>query len=96
MNEFREQILRVKVDSQTPMILVGNKADLEDRRDISQSEADELSKSWGVQYIETSAKTTDNVDTVFYTLMSDIQKRKGPVESPSKKPKKKKKKCVIL
>ena len=96
MNEFREQILRVKVDSQTPMILVGNKADLEDRRDISQSEAEELSKSWGVRYIETSAKTTDNVDTVFYTLMSDIQKRKGPVESPSKKPKKKKKKCVIL
>ena len=43
MNEFREQILRVKVDSQTPMILVGNKADLEDRRDISQSEAEELS-----------------------------------------------------
>lgn len=96
MNEFREQILRVKVDSQTPMILVGNKVDLEDRRDVSQSEAEELSKSWGVRYIETSAKTTENVETVFYTLMSDIQKRKGPVESPSKKPKKKKKKCIIL
>ena len=95
MNEFREQILRVKVDSQTPMILVGNKMDLEDRRDVSKAEAEELSKSWGVRYIETSAKTKENVDTVYYMLMSEIQKRKGPVDVPKKKPKKKKG-CQIL
>ena len=95
MSDFREQILRVKVDSQTPMILVGNKSDLEDKREVTRTEAEDLSKAWGVKYVETSAKTKENVDSVFFMLMSEIQKRKGPLEPSQKKPKKKKK-CVIL
>lgn len=35
MNDLREQILRVKVDERIPIILIGNKVDLEDQRSIA-------------------------------------------------------------
>ena len=100
-NEFREQILRVKVDEQTPLILVGNKLDLcDDRREVGQDEAESLARSWGVPYVETSAKTKLNVDKVYFDLMSKIQQRKeaqGSQPGPDKgKKKKKKRKCTIL
>ena len=61
---LREQIVRVKEDGQVPFILVGNKSDLEDRRQISTEEARARGEQWGVGYVETSAKTRANVDKV--------------------------------
>lgn len=74
--EFREQILRVKNDDNIPFLLVGNKADLEDRRQVSADEAHQRANSWSVTYVETSAKTRANVDKVFYDLMREIRSRK--------------------
>ena len=56
--------MRVKEDGQVPFILVGNKSDLEDRRQISTEEARARGEQWGVGYVETSAKTRANVDKV--------------------------------
>ena len=96
MSDFREQILRVKVDVQIPMILVGNKVDLVDRREVSQQEAEDLAQSWGVNYVETSAKTRVNVEKVYLALMTEISKRKQGSEQQQDKHKKKKSKCTIL
>jgi len=78
--EFRDQILRVKnADSTTdniPFILVGNKSDLDSRRQVPYAEANEIASRWRVPYIETSAKTRDRVDAVFYQLIEHIQKKK--------------------
>lgn len=61
----REQILRVKAEEdKIPLLLVGNKSDLEDRRQVSVDEARGKAEEWGVQYVETSAKTRANVDKV--------------------------------
>lgn len=60
----REQILRVKNDENIPFLLVGNKCDLEDKRKVSFQEANDRAKQWGVPYVETSAKTRENVDKV--------------------------------
>lgn len=46
------------------MILVGNKSDLEHIREIQRAEAEERAKEWGIPYLETSAKTRENVDDV--------------------------------
>uniref|UniRef100_A0A8C2H3Q4 small monomeric GTPase n=1 Tax=Cyprinus carpio TaxID=7962 RepID=A0A8C2H3Q4_CYPCA len=62
--DFREQILRVKEDENVPFLLVGNKSDLEDRRQVSADEAKARADQWGVCYVETSAKTRANVDKV--------------------------------
>ncbi|MFH4975599.1 hypothetical protein AB6A40_002308 [Gnathostoma spinigerum] len=105
-NEFREQILRVKnsMDSSIPIVLVGNKCDLEGSRVIPIMQAQQRAEQWGVPYVETSAKNRTNVDKVFYDLMREIKRRKGGTlrinasggdSMPSSKPRKKKK-CTIL
>jgi Ras-related protein Ral-A len=80
--ELREQVLRVKNDDRTiPFLLVGNKTDLELRRVVSQEQAMEQARQWGVPYVETSAKTRQNVDQVFLELMRLIRDRRDQLES---------------
>jgi small GTP-binding protein len=53
-----------------PIILVGTKIDLEpSKRQVSYLEGIELAKKWNVGFIEVSAKTKTNIDTLFLTLM---------------------------
>lgn len=66
---FREQILRVKNGDNVPFLLVGNKGDLHDKRKISTAEAQTRAQQWNVPYVETSAKTRENVDKVSFVLM---------------------------
>ena len=61
---YREQILRVKNDENIPFMLVGNKMDLEDKRQVTVEEAQSRAQQWNVPYVETSAKTRANVDKV--------------------------------
>ena len=46
--EFREQILRVKGDTNIPFILVGNKADLTNSRKVQQTTANNRAAQWQV------------------------------------------------
>lgn len=69
----REQILRVKAEEdKIPLLLVGNKSDLEERRQVSVDEARGKADEWGVQYVETSAKTRANVDKVHHSSVTHI------------------------
>lgn len=64
LHKCSEQILRVKNDESIPFLLVGNKCDLNDKRKISLAECQGRAQQWGVPYVETSAKTRENVDKV--------------------------------
>ena len=46
-------------------ILVGNKCDLTNNRQVSTEEAKEIANKYGIKYIETSAKDTINIDDLF-------------------------------
>ncbi|SCW04391.1 LAFE_0H12486g1_1 [Lachancea fermentati] len=71
--ELREQVLRIKDSARVPMVLVGNKADLQDERVISVKEGIEVSSNWGkVPFYETSALLRSNVDEVFVDLVRQI------------------------
>lgn len=71
--ELREQVLRIKDMNRVPMVLVGNKADLQDERAISIEEGIEVSSNWGkVPFYETSALLRSNVDEVFVDLVRQI------------------------
>ena len=48
------------------MIILGNKSDL--KRQVDLAEAEDLAKRLGGEYLETSAKTGDNVELVFKKL----------------------------
>ncbi|MFX0123717.1 MAG: Rab family GTPase [Candidatus Hodarchaeota archaeon] len=58
-------------------ILVGNKNDLPDR-EVSMSEAEKFASNKNLPYIETSAKTGDNVERMFTNLANSILKIEYP------------------
>jgi small GTP-binding protein len=71
--ELREQIRRIKEDDNVPMVLVGNKSDLEEDRAVPRARAFKISQDWGsVPYYETSARRRANVDEVFVDLCRQI------------------------
>jgi GTPase KRas len=47
-------ILRLKDQDSWPIVLVGNKADLENQRVISEAEGRAVANKWGVPFFETS------------------------------------------
>eukprot|EP01083_Nonionella_stella_P025233 69519_1 len=65
---MREKILRCKEEESPPIVLVGNKCDLEDQRQVQQNEGTELAKDWGdnSKFYETSAKEKINHEECFY------------------------------
>jgi len=71
---FQETILRVKDQDYFPIILVGNKCDLEFERQVSTSEGRELARRFRCPFIETSAKLRINVDEGFSNLVREIRK----------------------
>ena len=81
LEEFHEQILSVKGDDKPlPFLLVGNKVDLEDYRTVSTSEAENCASKWNCPYIETSAKSCDNVQEAFINIFTQIQNSKEDAE----------------
>lgn len=92
INQYREQIKRVKDADEVPMVLVGNKVDLPTRT-VDARQAKPVADSYNIPYVETSAKTRQGVDDAFYTLVREIRKykeRKGPKKG------KKKPRCSLL
>lgn len=71
---FQQQILRVKDKDYFPIILVGNKCDLEDERQVSRQEGEALAREFGCKSIETSAKHRINVDNAFYDMVREIRR----------------------
>ena len=53
-------------------VLVGNKSDLSDKREVSYDEGQELAKFYGVSFLETSAKETVNIAESFLTMSKTV------------------------
>jgi GTPase SAR1 family protein len=53
--------------------VVGNKVDLQTRT-VEGKQAKQVSDSYNIPYVETSAKTRQGVDDAFYTLVREIRK----------------------
>ena len=60
ISQFKET-----ADNNIYVLLIGNKCDLENEREVQSSEAKQLADSWGIEYMETSAKTGYNIKEVF-------------------------------
>ncbi|KAM5131830.1 ras-related protein R-Ras [Mantella aurantiaca] len=101
ISKFHTQILRVKDRDEFPMILVGNKADLDLQRQVTKEEALNFARENRIPYMEASAKIRLNVDESFHELVRAIRKfqeMESP-PTPAFNPKKKESKscpCVIL
>ena len=54
---LRSEINRIKDEENVPMVIVGNKADLEEQRAVARTKAFAISQKWGAPYYEASART---------------------------------------
>ena len=61
LHDLREQILRVKDTDDVPMVLVGNKCDLEEERVVHKEHGTNLARQYNCAFMETSAKAKINV-----------------------------------
>jgi len=87
--KLRQGILRLKDNTKFPIVLVGNKSDLEPERAVTQAEGKELAEKWGCSWIETSARTNVNVNEAFFEVVQLVKKFR--LDHPDMNEKKKKK-----
>lgn len=81
ISTFHQQISRVKDRDSFPMVLVANKCDLEQERQVSSQEGRDLARQFGCQFLETSAKQRIAVDDAFYQVVREIRRFNKEQES---------------
>jgi len=79
---LKEPIIR-RVKKDAPILLVGNKVDLERNRAIAKSEGESTAQSWNCDFMETSAKDQTNCERAFTTLAARIKETKTPKNKTS-------------
>ncbi|KTW26634.1 GTP-binding protein ypt1 [Pneumocystis carinii B80] len=58
-------------------LLIGNKSDMVDKKVVDPSQAKELADGLSIPFLETSAKSSINVEQAFITMAQEIKKRIG-------------------
>lgn len=97
IDNFQKLVLRVKELYEFPMLLVGNKCDMEESREVSTEEAEQYGRSVGLPYIECSAKHGLNVAEAFYRLVRAVREFElAEAASVREPPKTTKSFCVLL
>ena len=73
IDNWAEQI-KEKTEDLIPMILIGNKKDLEEKRCISKEKGEECAKNicGGIKFYETSCKTGENIEIAINDLAEQI------------------------
>lgn len=70
--------------SNIPVMLVGNKCDETENREVPTTEGEAESKQWGCNFMETSAKTNHNVKELFQELLNMEKNRNISLQFDSK------------
>ena len=95
IHEIHNDIIRFKTQNDSdkiPIILIGNKNDLTDQREISVKEGQELAREINALFIETSALTGENVENAIFQIIKEYLKTlpQNPTEQ------KKKWRCILV
>ncbi|PSN47914.1 GTP-binding protein Di-Ras2 [Blattella germanica] len=68
-----------------PVMLVGNKCDETENREVDTMDGESEAKRWGCNFMETSAKTNHNVKELFQELLNMEKNRNISLQLDSKK-----------
>lgn len=82
LTAFREQILAAKGPKNKllrdiPMILVGNKCDLDNEREVSYQDGKKIAETFSCPFFETSAKNDTGIDEVFVNLARQMKESRA-------------------
>ena len=87
---YRDVILGVKKNDKVPIVLCGNKCDLEEYRQVDTQEGKDRAISWGnCPFFETSAKNGINVEKAFFEVVREVWGGRREEEG-------RKRNCVLL
>ena len=89
LKNIKNKINEIKGEN-IPIILVGNKIDLKDEREINDKDVKELTKKWNVEFIECSAKENINCDVILSLIIlkwKNYEKNKNNNNNDKKKDK---------
>jgi small GTP-binding protein len=102
VTRLRTQVLRIKEDQpDIPIVLVGNKIDMDGERTVQTEQGRDLCMKWGGQekntaFVEASAKSNVNVNECFVELVRLINRWRINNPGESEGDKKDKRKCTLL
>jgi GTPase SAR1 family protein len=54
-------------------MILGNKCDMTEKRVVSKERGEQLALEYGIRFMETSAKNSNNIEEAFYILSKDIK-----------------------
>lgn len=86
---IRDKILNSIGSDTIPMVLVGNKCDLNFQRQVEEAEGEELARKFKCKFLETSVCDNINVKNSFESLIDEIERIQNPEVA-------KQEKCVIM
>lgn len=86
---IRDKILDSIGSDSVPIVLVGNKSDLDYSRQVEFSDGEKLAKTFGCKFFETSVKDSVNVGKVFEEIVEEIERVQNPEVKVEEK-------CVIV
>ncbi|KAG0369058.1 P-loop containing nucleoside triphosphate hydrolase protein [Gamsiella multidivaricata] len=87
---IRDKILNFTGTDWVPIVIVGNKTDLQGQRQVTREDGEDLAARWKCLSCETSAKTNMNIGRAFELMIAEIEKSTDQV------PEEKKGECTIL
>ena len=90
-NKINEWLIEVEKNAPNNVykILVGNKSDKVEERQVSYDQGKEFADSYGMKFIETSAKNATNVEDAFVTMTKEIvniKKQQKEINNKDTKP----------
>ncbi|KAK6455680.1 GTP-binding protein of the ras family [Scheffersomyces xylosifermentans] len=86
---IRDKILNSIGADVIPMVLIGNKCDLNPQRQVETSEGKQLAETFGCRFLESSVRDNVNINTAFESLIDEIEAIQNP-------PVKQEDKCLIM
>ncbi|XP_046445517.1 ras-related protein Rab-27A-like isoform X2 [Daphnia pulex] len=75
IRSWLEQLKTHAYTDNPDIVLCGNKADLDDQREVSEEDAKETASRYGLSYLETSAATGQNVNIAVELLLEKVMLR---------------------
>ena len=81
---FLNDLRKSEISNVIPIFLVGNKMDLEEKREITFEEGEKFAKENRLMFCECSIKTGENIDFIFNKLANEINEKSEELEKEFK------------
>ena len=86
---IKQNFSYIKISDNIPLVLVGNKYDLKEKREISKEEGRQLAEDYNMNFFEYSAKNYININEIFQILIDNINEVYFKIVGNEKKERKK-------